>query len=71
METRSTTFRGCSEVIRADATNVTVMAPRIVKRFDVVGNINGRHGAGIVDPVLDPFLLEADKTTVELAGSGF
>jgi hypothetical protein len=61
VETRLTAFSGGFEVIRGYATDVAVTASGIVKRFDVVGNINGRHGAGIVDPLLDSFLLEAGE----------
>jgi hypothetical protein len=56
---RLTAFSGGFEIIRGDATDVAVTAPRIVKRFNVVGNINGRHSAGIVDSLLNSFLLEA------------
>lgn len=59
LETCLTSLGGCFEVIRADATDVAVMTPWIVERIDVVGNVDGRHVPGIVDPLLDPFLLEA------------
>ncbi len=61
METRPTAFSGGFEVIRADATDVAMTAPEIVKRFNVAGNVNDRHGSGIVDPLLDSFLLEAGE----------
>jgi hypothetical protein len=62
VETRLTAAFGSGfEVIRADATDVAVTAPRIVERFDVIGNVSGRHGSGIVDPFLDSFLLETGE----------
>ena len=61
VETRLSAFSGGFEVIWGDATDVAVTASGIVKRFDVVGNIDGRHGAGIVDPLLNSFLLEAGE----------
>ena len=36
-------------------------APRIVERFDIVGYVNRGQGAGIVDPLLDSFFLEAGE----------
>jgi TIR domain len=61
VETRLTAFGSGFEVIRADATDVAVTTPRIVERFNVIGNVNGCHVSGMVDPFLDSFLLEAGK----------
>ncbi len=61
LETCLTSLSGGFEVIRTDATDVAMTTPWIVERFDVVGNIDGRHIPGIVDPLLDAFLLEAGK----------
>ena len=61
METRLTAFGSGFEVIRADATDVTVTTLRIIERFDVIGNVHCCHVSGMVDPFLDSFLLEAGK----------
>ncbi len=61
METPLAAFRSGLESIRADAADVAMAAPWIVKRFDVFGNVNGRHLASSVDPLLDSFFLEAGK----------
>ena len=61
LDTRLTSLSRGFEVIRTDATDVAMTTPWIVERFDVVGNIDGRHISGIVDPPFDSFLLEAGK----------
>lgn len=60
MEARLTTFRSGFIVIRTNA-DMAVTTPRIVERFNVLGDVDSCHVSRIVDSFLDSLFLEAGE----------
>jgi transposase InsO family protein len=61
VETRLAAAGSGLEVIWVDSTDVAVTSPRIVERFDVIGNVNRRHLASVVYTLFNSLFLEACK----------
>ena len=59
MDTLSPRFMRGFELLGTDAAEMAVSARPIVERLDVVGDVVHGQFAVLVDPLLDPLLLQA------------